>query len=340
MPREKPSQEELDEMTPEERASFDDTELVDQGDPIEDPEGYAKAKNIKTDDDEGGDPEPPAPAGDREAPPAPAADAPPPAAKPAEDGGQPGDREAPPAPAPAPAPAAPAAKPAAGEIDPEVGAAPRAVPIFTFPKEKADRLEALKGERQAIRKKFEDGELSATEMEEAIAPLEEEQFTLRTLKGRAETSEETALAHFGQIDFPKFLNDHKQYKPGGVAFRLLEEEVRVIQRAVMGRQANNNPFDPAILAEAHKRVTARIAADYGFEAPAGKTAAPGTNGARPPGERPALPPTLGGLPAAAPANIGESRFAYIDKLEGEAREEAIAKMSEADRDAWSQESED
>ena len=47
------------------------------------------------------------------------------------------------------------------------------------------------------------------------------------------------------------------------------------------------------------------------------------------------PKTLQGIPAAAPADdVDGNPFAYLDRLNGEEFEAAIAKLSDADRNRW------
>ncbi len=50
--------------------------------------------------------------------------------------------------------------------------------------------------------------------------------------------------------------------------------------------------------------------------------------------RPAVPPTLGGLPAAAIPETGADEFSKFDRLEGMALERALAKLSEAEADRY------
>lgn len=49
-----------------------------------------------------------------------------------------------------------------------------------------------------------------------------------------------------------------------------------------------------------------------------------------------VPPTLGGLPAAQATDTQDGRFAQLDRMTGEKYEEALAKLSSAERDAYLQ----
>lgn len=290
------TEDELAQLTPEERDGIEDTSLVD--DPVEE-EGKAEA--------------------------APSPVVAEPAAQPAPT----------PAAAPEPTAAAPAAAapdPAAAAAA-EVAAAERAPVRSTAPllhRPPADIDQQIDGAKQAQRDlaaKFDAGDLSALEYEQQRQEIDDKLFDLRTEKSRGAQSFDSLKHHFLNAAVPSFLADHPEYAEGSPLYDALDEKVKILQVTTY----KDNPFDERLLGEAHSAINAI----RGISAPTSTTKAaippkptadreimPGLGGLPSAGED-----NLEG---------DGGRFAHLDRLSGLDYETALAALSQSDRDRYLQ----
>lgn len=241
----------------------------------------------------------------------------------------------PPAAAPAPAPSAvpPAAvvDPAAADDllaalpEPVLPAAPR---IFELPAGTNERLTEVAQQIEAISAKFDDGDLNAVELRTQLRPLQEEERKLqRAIDRAAESAEETAAYakdYFLGYAVPKFLRENTGFADE-VVMTIFDQEVRKLQAKDMTKE-----FDPANL-DAAAKTTAAFFARKGIDVMK-KGAAPAPAAGI--GKRPAPAPSLAFVPAAAQTEVGAAKFAHLDRLTGEAHEDALAALSEADREEY------
>jgi hypothetical protein len=227
----------------------------------------------------------------------------------------------------APAPEAPA--PAA---DPDF--TPPALDLTPLAAEFNTRMEALRAEKKALTAKLMAGELEADE----YSDLEEKNLAARD-----------ALREEQDINKRWFTDVHnfrvQAAKTSGINYFTDTEKDSALDGWVKVLAAKPENYEkPAtwFLEQAHKKVM--IEFDIAAPAPKapengtknvadGKKVAPKT--ARTPNLS-GIPPTLGGLPAAAPATGGDGgEFAHLDKLSGFEYEKAIARMTPEQRDRWS-----
>lgn len=197
------------------------------------------------------------------------------------------------------------------------------------PPEKAqERLDDLAQQRRQLAEKFDEGEVTGVEYREQMETLEEQQRELREGILKASINRETAEAYWGQVTVATFLASHPGYVPGTPAHAALDLEVRKLQ------VETNNPFDPNILEKAHANIEASARVLLGLPAkPTKDEPKPGAAKVKPGG--PVIPPTLGGLPAADIEEVDDGGgFAALDRLTGVAYEKALAAMPEADRERY------
>lgn len=196
------------------------------------------------------------------------------------------------------------------------------------------KLTEIDGQIAVLDQKFEDGDITGKEYREAQRKLNEERDAQREVLTEVKVSrqlreerareawEEAQDRFFGAAENQRFVKNN-------ILFKALNDEVISIARSPEAAGKNGD----WVLAEAKKRVEEAFGA-----APAAAPDKQDKQGgkdkpARP--QRPAkLPPDIGSLPAAGGESPQDGRFAHLDKLEGVALEEAVAKMSAADQEAW------
>lgn len=196
------------------------------------------------------------------------------------------------------------------------------VPQFdaTAPEGIAEQVAALDEQELALEAQFNDGEIDAPELSRAMREISSKRTELLIDQKQAE------WAARQNAEFEQQFNARvtKQFfdKP---AAKLYEDEIMysVLDRTV----ANLRAKDPSkgyewALNEADRQVRQRL----GGNAPSLKTV-------EPPPAKDVLPTvrTIGNLPAAAPAPVGDDRAEKIGMLEGEDLEKYVGRMSADDR---------
>lgn len=243
--------------------------------------------------------------------------------------------------------AAAAAKPGAVEQTPEEKAAAEVaaaaqeeqapevkvsqpVLVAQVPEGTHERLTAIADEKKAITAKFDDGDLTASEMNAELEALNKEERKLERVLDRAEIAadlENQRIANERTNEINTFLSDVKiPNDPKNLRFQTLNQAV--IQ--VANDPANAQLGATAIMQKAHD-----LCVSEGVLPP--KTL---TSGPIPPKTQVAppkplnAPPTLASLPASDIAATEENRFAHLNRMNPDQREAAFAKMNEADQNAY------
>jgi hypothetical protein len=225
---------------------------------------------------------------------------------PAED-----DKDAGPNQAAADKTAKPAAKPAPADT------AQTSFPQFSAPADAEARINNLEARQEQLATQFDEGEITAKEFYQEQRRLANEERLIREGLLMARMSQEAERTAFeGAVD--AFLSQNAAYTPGSPAFVALDAEVRRLQTE------SGRAYDPSHLTTAH----ANLAAAFGGAPSRSTTQQPG----RP--ARPDLPPTLGGLPAAAMNTAGEGEFAHLERLNGPAYEAALARLTPEQHDRY------
>lgn len=231
--------------------------------------------------------------------------------------------------APAPAPAAPV-------VDAD---APREY-VSTLPEDYDTKVADLKVEQDALKAKFKDGDIDIDQYTAANEALAEQRAALseakitdnvsRQMHERAEfQSREAAVTKL----FESALGQGVNYDGEPARF----EELKATMTALKGMSAWANRSFQATLNEAHRRVMLvnGITAAAPAAAPAADPAAapaPAPASRRPPID--AAPKTLAQVPGGEGAGDMAGEFADIDRLDGDALEAAIERMSPAQRERY------
>lgn len=219
---------------------------------------------------------------------------------------------------------------AAAEQAPEVVADQgQPVLIAQIPEGTNERLAAIADEKKAITAKFDDGDLTASEMNAELDALNSEERKLERVIDRAEIArdlENQRITNDRNKEINTFLAEVKiPNDPKNLRFQTLNQAV--IQ--VASDPANANLGATAIMEKAHK-----LCVDEGVLPPKTLKSEP-----IPPKTPVApkvlnVPPTLASVPASDIAATEENRFAHLNRMNPDAREAAFAKMSPADQDAY------
>jgi hypothetical protein len=225
--------------------------------------------------------------------------------------------------------AADAAAAAAAQEEPApVVDAGQPVLVAQVPEGTVERLAAIGDEKKAITAKFDDGDLTASEMNAELEALNKEERKLERVIDRAEIAtdlENQRITNDRTKEINTFLSDVKiPNDPKNLRFQTLNQAV--IQ--VASDPANATLGATAIMQKAHE-----LCVKEGVLPPkAGKT----DPTPAPKKELKPLnaPPTLAGVPASDIAATEENRFAHLNRMNPDQREAAFGKMSEADQNAY------
>lgn len=228
--------------------------------------------------------------------------------------------------------AAPAAA-AVAEVEPgvEPGAAPITLaPVYVaqVPQDVDAKLEQIKTEKSALRAKYDAGDLTFDQYEDAKDELAERATELKMEVNNARVAaemEEQRKANVWAATCDAFVAD-KVYKDNPRMYKLLDLEVREVGSSETGKAMTF----AQILATAHKNLV-----DAGIVT-AGTGAAPKEATTKDKVEHAPLPPNLALVPSAQGTETGGSKWSNLMKLADtdiEAYEEAVMKLSDADRNA-------
>ena len=248
-----------------------------------------------------------------------------------------------------------AAKPGAdaGKVDPAAGGddADDDLPDIDLPEppkfeareapaELKARAEELERSLEELAEKHDEGEITTAEytkesrkLQRELAPLD---VKLATSTVTAEDAEAQAKSHWVEKTVPAFLEHFPEYKGSRRMLSLLDQVVRDVQVD----EATTNPLHPDVLRKAHRIIEREFGLKFAKSAKAapadepkpaanGKRVAPGKDKPR------EIPPTLGRVPAAENADTADtSRWGAIDRLKGVEYEDALARLSEEESDAY------
>lgn len=245
-----------------------------------------------------------------------------------------------PAPAPAPAPtpaAAPAADAATGEEGAEGKPAPAPAPqpgyTVDLPKDYDDQVKANRAALAEVRRKFDDGELDATERDAQLDKLQDERDELRDIKTRATVSAEMSQQN-AQAAWVNTINAFVAdvaVKPelGIVDYTkdtAKQADLDAFVRALAAAPGNESKPSRWFLEEAHKRVVALHSIPTTKTAPVDVKRKPNAS---------SVVQNLADVPGGAgDADPVSNEFAELDKLDGLAYERAVAALSPEKRDRY------
>jgi hypothetical protein len=179
-------------------------------------------------------------------------------------------------------------------------------------------------EEAALVKKYEEGELDEANYRRGLREI----YTAQSAAENASKFNEEVQKQVWENEVGKFIRVNQQYKPGTVLYSALG---RALELEGAAEGADNLAGDE-LLARAHKRVMA----EFGIN-PAAGAGNPALTAPKRPGEaaaRSSAPITLGEVPAADLPDVGGSKYAHLDKLDGLAFENALAKLPPAEQEAY------
>lgn len=210
-----------------------------------------------------------------------------------------------------------------------------AIPDWQAPADAAAKLAEINKARDALADKFDAGELTARELLQQQRALDSQERQIERAQDRAEMAVEFTQANWLKTTVPQFLDAHAHYRDNPTLHGMLDTEVRRLQ--VAASEAGKDPLDPSILVEADKAIKTSLGA-LGVAAPAAdaKTETKPAGDKQPAAAKPAIPPTLGSVPAADISGT-DSKYSAIDRLADSdpvAFEDAVGRLSETERDAY------
>lgn len=205
---------------------------------------------------------------------------------------------------------------------------PQPAPILVAsPVEEANtRLTAIQGEKDALLDKFDNGDLTAREYQKQVDALGKEERGLERQIYEAELAnklEGQRLQNEWVTTCNNFIADNAIYKDNPRLYKALDAEVRELANDPKTATWTGQKF----LEEAHKNLS------EAFNLPSAKKATAKIDTAN----KRELPPNLSKVPSAEIEDTSGGRFAVLDRMATNdplAYEEALAKMPEAERNAY------
>lgn len=202
-------------------------------------------------------------------------------------------------------------------------------PKFTadMPEGAADRLLEIQTEKDSLVERFNDGEIDMPALMAGMSRLDDERVTLVVAQENAKFAEHQNASLRTQRwvwEQERFFGNDKNAATYAdpVMVAALDSQVKILAND----KANSSRKASWFLEEADRLVRARFTGAATPATPA--TPAPAAAGREP---QPTVR-TLAGLPAAAPAPVGDDVMGKISLLEGEDLEKFMAKMPTADVD--------
>ncbi len=217
------------------------------------------------------------------------------------------------------------AAPAAEEPPVPTTPRPRGVIDATLPEDYDQRVSANEKALADLDKAYDEGDISHSEWREQLRKLDRESRELERMKDRAELAQESSqqalMAHWQGLIQP-FLAKHPELGEDDVSMSGFDSYLKQVTGPVM--QAGGAPGQ------------AEIDKAYGLWCKRFNFTPAGEQQAAPAGKKPiTAPPTLGGLPVSNGNSVEDGRWAALDRLEGVAFEEALAKLSPSELDEYS-----
>ena len=202
---------------------------------------------------------------------------------------------------------------------------PRGVIDATLPEDYDQRVAANEKALADLDKAYDDGDISHSEWRQQMRKLDRESLDLMMLKERAqlahESSQQALMNHWQGLIQP-FLAKHPELGEDEVSMSGFDSYLKQVTGPVM--QAGGAPGQ------------AEIDKAYGLWCKRFNFTPAGEQQAAPADKKPiTAPPTLGGLPVSNGNSVEDGRWAALDRLEGVAFEEALAKLSPSELDEYS-----
>lgn len=231
-----------------------------------------------------------------------------------------------------PATAPPAANPQGGseggdaESQEQLMAQPK--PLFNadLPADIEAQRTALDEKEAAIDQQYDEGDILFTEHKQALRDINKQRNALDRAELKAELAAEayqTQIDNSWQASQTAFFASHPELNTANeVQMTALDHLVRQETKATLDKGGS-------IGVPELERAYTKYKQAFNIEAAAPKQAkAPSAK------NEGVIPPNLGKLPAATANDTDDGKFAHLDRLEGVAFEDALAKLSDAQRDEY------
>lgn len=222
----------------------------------------------------------------------------------------------------------PAAEPAAAEQPAEevtqAQQQPAPVLVAPAPEDAENKLKEIADQKEALLNQFDEGDITAREYQKQLDELARQERAIERAQDRAELAtqmEQQRQQNEWVATCNAFIEANSVYKDNPRLYKALDAEVRELAQ----KPETANWTGQKFLEEAHKALA------EAFNLP--------TNGkqAKPAAAQRDLPPNLAKVPAADVQDTSGNRFAVLDRMASSdpiAYEEALSKMSPAERDAY------
>lgn len=194
--------------------------------------------------------------------------------------------------------------------------------VAQVPEDIDAKLKEIEGKKDALLQQFDDGDITAREYEKQRAELEKQERAIEFAQFEAKLADrmnQQRLENEWKATCNSFLAENPIYREPRL-YRALDQEVRDLA----AKPETANWSGQKFLEEAHKNLA------QAFNLQTQKQA-------KPKGVDRELPPNLAKVPAAEIEETSGGRFAVLDRLAATdpiGYEETLAKMSQADRDAY------
>lgn len=204
------------------------------------------------------------------------------------------------------------------------------------PEKVAEQTTALNVREEAAWTQFDNGDIDRAELQKELNAVGDERNALNAQKLKAEIAAELTTQNREATRRNVLLAALADYaKPEGGGINYLKDKQAMADldqswRVIAARPENAGRSDRELFDEAHRVVRALRANITPIAA--GKSPTAAALDARKSTTN--LPKTLAGVPGGAGPGDTESEFAELDKLSGEALEDAIAKMTPAQRERY------
>lgn len=223
----------------------------------------------------------------------------------------------------------------AGEEDDEgeeeaVKADPPAPPLLTAqaPDDADEQLQAIATQKDELVAKFDDGELTAKEYQQELDKLARQEREIEQAQFKAQLAQEMSEqqqrnAWLATVN--AFLDENPAYRQNPLMYKTLDLSVRELA----AQEENQGLSGQEILAKAHAQITEQ----FGLAAPKAEDKGKPKKSRKPIN----APPSLAHVPAATATEMEDGRWGKLDRMmesDPEGYEAALAKMSDADRDAY------
>ena len=187
--------------------------------------------------------------------------------------------------------------------------------------------------KKALRAQYQDGEFGLDQYEDQRDALDAELLALREANLKAALAAEQAQqasAQRWQWEQERFFGAEANaiYRQDPILASALDTAVKALAQDPANEQKPMRWF----LDEADRITRERIAKLVGVPVPAASPATESKVKQKVP--KPTLPPNLGDLPSAELPETGQDEWAHLDKLDGMALEQALAKLSAADQERY------